>query len=301
MPRTVHVRRSSESIGPRGLPLTWKRESQSGRRAAQARCTMASGSPTSFTSCGSPFLVSSPGHRSFHVSPVMSTCRLQVRRSCPLRMPRRYASRNTSALTVAPSFAWKLAQMAALVFGQVLTPLALAVVRVRQRRHEPALLLAERVRAAEHGHEAVAARAAEWTHPLGLAGAPRERSLVREHALARRPRGAGLPPAPADGVEVVAAPVHGAGGAEHGPPRLDASTRTAASENHDVRRRSRRSVATCWRASRFFSSCWRCSVPASRAPCRWCRCRASDRKSTRLNSSHTVISYAVFCLKKKKR
>src|SRR5437588_7281887 len=25
-----------------------------------------------------------------------------------------------------------------------------------------------------------------------------------------------------------------------------------------------------------------------------------DRKSTRLNSSHTVISYAVFCLKKKK-
>src|SRR5438034_4053029 len=28
--------------------------------------------------------------------------------------------------------------------------------------------------------------------------------------------------------------------------------------------------------------------------------RYTDRKSTRLNSSHTVISYAVFCLKKKK-
>src|SRR2546426_5025785 len=28
---------------------------------------------------------------------------------------------------------------------------------------------------------------------------------------------------------------------------------------------------------------------------------ATDRKSTRLNSSHLVISYAVFCLKKKKR
>src|SRR5947207_11369553 len=28
--------------------------------------------------------------------------------------------------------------------------------------------------------------------------------------------------------------------------------------------------------------------------------RGIDRKSTRLNSSHTVISYAVFCLKKKK-
>src|SRR2546427_6683470 len=29
--------------------------------------------------------------------------------------------------------------------------------------------------------------------------------------------------------------------------------------------------------------------------------RAADRKSTRLNSSHSQISYAVFCLKKKKR
>src|SRR5260221_5301424 len=30
------------------------------------------------------------------------------------------------------------------------------------------------------------------------------------------------------------------------------------------------------------------------------RDHALDRKSTRLNSSHTVISYAVFCLKKKR-
>src|SRR5438552_14753307 len=29
--------------------------------------------------------------------------------------------------------------------------------------------------------------------------------------------------------------------------------------------------------------------------------RSSDRKSTRLNSSHQIISYAVFCLKKKKK
>src|SRR5437773_6453156 len=29
--------------------------------------------------------------------------------------------------------------------------------------------------------------------------------------------------------------------------------------------------------------------------------RDADRKSTRLNSSHITISYAVFCLKKKKR
>src|SRR2546427_8960642 len=53
--------------------------------------------------------------------------------------------------------------------------------------------------------------------------------------------------------------------------------------------------------------CW----PA-REPARWrpdagtVRLRAAahalpDRKSTRLNSSHSQISYAVFCLKKKKR
>src|SRR5438552_5251421 len=30
------------------------------------------------------------------------------------------------------------------------------------------------------------------------------------------------------------------------------------------------------------------------------RMKAADRKSTRLNSSHQIISYAVFCLKKKK-
>src|SRR3712207_8912770 len=38
------------------------------------------------------------------------------------------------------------------------------------------------------------------------------------------------------------------------------------------------------------------SPPAQRAPQ-----ATSDRKSTRLNSSHANISYAVFCLKKKKQ
>src|SRR5438132_13587224 len=37
----------------------------------------------------------------------------------------------------------------------------------------------------------------------------------------------------------------------------------------------------------------------SERPCHVAR-YTGDRKSTRLNSSHTVISYAVFCLKKKK-
>src|SRR5947209_10895169 len=39
----------------------------------------------------------------------------------------------------------------------------------------------------------------------------------------------------------------------------------------------------------------RCKAGARRAP----ESRARDRKSTRLNSSHANISYAVFCLKKK--
>src|SRR6266571_4726605 len=35
-------------------------------------------------------------------------------------------------------------------------------------------------------------------------------------------------------------------------------------------------------------------------PAWWLSCARTDRKSTRLNSSHMSISYAVFCLKKKK-
>src|SRR5256885_7532316 len=43
---------------------------------------------------------------------------------------------------------------------------------------------------------------------------------------------------------------------------------------------------------------WRCAgVRSARARSR----PRIDRKSTRLNSSHLVISYAVFCLKKKKK
>src|SRR2546430_10113255 len=39
---------------------------------------------------------------------------------------------------------------------------------------------------------------------------------------------------------------------------------------------------------------------SSRARRDFCRAALPDRKSTRLNSSHSQISYAVFCLKKKK-
>src|SRR3989442_2580926 len=53
----------------------------------------------------------------------------------------------------------------------------------------------------------------------------------------------------------------------------------------------------------LFRSRWRCGAATS-ATCRRARDPAlppPDRKSTRLNSSHVRISYAVFCLKKKKK
>src|SRR5262245_63285684 len=46
---------------------------------------------------------------------------------------------------------------------------------------------------------------------------------------------------------------------------------------------------------RVGTRCWPCSGRTTRIRC-W-----KDRKSTRLNSSHLGISYAVFCLKKKKK
>src|SRR2546426_8534115 len=42
-------------------------------------------------------------------------------------------------------------------------------------------------------------------------------------------------------------------------------------------------------------------VPGTNGPLTQLMLGGRDRKSTRLNSSHLVISYAVFCLKKKKQ
>src|SRR5688572_31973506 len=64
---------------------------------------------------------------------------------------------------------------------------------------------------------------------------------------------------------------------------------------------------TLFRSARRHTCCGypRCGVQA-RLPCRttfWPHRTdpPRDRKSTRLNSSHSQISYAVFCLKKKKK
>src|SRR3989454_1663612 len=47
--------------------------------------------------------------------------------------------------------------------------------------------------------------------------------------------------------------------------------------------------------------CVLCPPNTRRPTTRLAYCTGIDRKSTRLNSSHLVISYAVFCLKKKKK
>src|SRR2546426_7554162 len=65
--------------------------------------------------------------------------------------------------------------------------------------------------------------------------------------------------------------------------------------------RSLRRDGTSWPSSAAAS----CSVAPTRrgsiSPWHTRRRPLRDRKSTRLNSSHLVISYAVFCLKKKKK
>src|SRR4030066_1343647 len=54
---------------------------------------------------------------------------------------------------------------------------------------------------------------------------------------------------------------------------------------------------TLFRSSSSTPSGWASSSPLASGV--GCPSHSSDRKSTRLNSSHTCISYAVFCLKKK--
>src|SRR2546430_10450243 len=58
-----------------------------------------------------------------------------------------------------------------------------------------------------------------------------------------------------------------------------------------------RSSCSCGADRSTFTTRTSCRRPASSSAAR----TAQDRKSTRLNSSHSQISYAVFCLKKKKK
>src|SRR3989442_6111945 len=57
--------------------------------------------------------------------------------------------------------------------------------------------------------------------------------------------------------------------------------------------------ASVW-ARRHITTCAACRAELEALYQRVAQLKALDRKSTRLNSSHVRISYAVFCLKKKK-
>src|SRR2546427_4169162 len=77
------------------------------------------------------------------------------------------------------------------------------------------------------------------------------------------------------------------------------------------------SPSPCTTCPKAWPSAWAMRATTDCAPMRWPRalpyrmcpkawwwpwpCWQQDRKSTRLNSSHSQISYAVFCLKKKKK
>src|SRR2546427_1799435 len=56
-----------------------------------------------------------------------------------------------------------------------------------------------------------------------------------------------------------------------------------------------------WNGTPFGNSTSATTPWVSRSCTRRAASMISDRKSTRLNSSHSQISYAVFCLKKKKK
>src|SRR5206468_10732943 len=80
-----------------------------------------------------------------------------------------------------------------------------------------------------------------------------------------------------------------------------AAFRTFSCRRDDTKNRARlrnasNSGLTSWMSPFFLACSSTPSTPVTRSPA---LSAALDRKSTRLNSSHDQISYAVFCLKKK--
>src|SRR5256884_9050669 len=84
---------------------------------------------------------------------------------------------------------------------------------------------------------------------------------------------------------------------------LEADLREARRRKAEVRNVASRAGAIQSRAARTQERFRRCRTPGEAAggPGIGSEFCARDRKSTRLNSSHGYISYAVFCLKKKKK
>src|SRR5207249_5036575 len=78
------------------------------------------------------------------------------------------------------------------------------------------------------------------------------------------------------------------------PAKGQIATMKSSLEMHRARALTLRFSAAWWLTWRLGRAC-RCSQLLVR------EADLGDRKSTRLNSSHVSISYAVFCLKKKRR
>src|SRR2546427_5834812 len=80
------------------------------------------------------------------------------------------------------------------------------------------------------------------------------------------------------------------------PPAVESNARATSTRplvpRSVARREGRRALSE--------SACGAVAKPTA-ATLRYCSSSRVDRKSTRLNSSHSQISYAVFCLKKKKK
>src|SRR5260221_9472174 len=89
-----------------------------------------------------------------------------------------------------------------------------------------------------------------------------------------------------------------AGGPSAGGPGAEAERRNEIAARLSAVRA--RIAAACRAAGRSSDEVTLIAVTKTR-PVSDIRLLREDRKSTRLNSSHTVISYAVFCLKKKKK
>src|SRR2546430_12573584 len=80
----------------------------------------------------------------------------------------------------------------------------------------------------------------------------------------------------------------------------DALPISDARQGNQLRLRSASRMRAAASYSSLATACSSCSCNVASMPCRVrSDCSSEDRKSTRLNSSHSQISYAVFCLKQK--
>src|SRR2546426_1532920 len=121
-------------------------------------------------------------------------------------------------------------------------------------------------------------------------------SFCRPMRLCNTENGIGAPPEKASTSPSRTVP---SGSVAHTPER--SGNRSVISSSPRDQRKTPPARRTIWARmpSHFHSTSHSAGSPSVSGSSSSCEAR-KDRKSTRLNSSHLVISYAVFCLKKKK-